>query len=151
MGEFNGAVLVDKKKIQSAIENYTSLRLGYLEEEKRCQDKLAGEVGTLTWWERFTSSDGDYDWYKVFYTRYANLFVIKDPKYYYSWLYKFYKVGLLTKETLDKYHLVEEYHNHCTKRNIVATLGVFTLVGDSIYLNEEQARFVAYFCGQGLL
>ena len=144
-------MLVDKKKIQSAIENYTTLRLDYLDEEKRCQDKLAEEVGTLTWWERFNCSNGDYDWYKVFRSRYTITISKKDHNYIGSWLYKFYKVGLLTKETLDKYHLVEEYHNHYTKRNIVATLGVFTLVGDSIYLNEEQARFVAYFCGQGLL
>lgn len=149
--EFNGAVLVDKKKIQSAIENYINLRLGYLEEEKRCQDKLAEGVGTLTWWERFNYTEGNPDWYKVFRNRYEISISREDHKYIGSWLYKFYKVGLLAKETLDKYHLVEEYHNHYTKRNIVATLGVFTLVGNSIYLNEEQARFVAHFCGQGLL
>lgn len=31
--EFNGAVLVDNKKIQSAIENYAVLVLDYLAEE----------------------------------------------------------------------------------------------------------------------
>ena len=47
MAGFNGAVLVDKKKIRSAIENYTTLKLDYLDVEKRCQDKLASEVNTL--------------------------------------------------------------------------------------------------------
>ena len=82
----------------------------------------------------------------MYYTKYYYTFLITTPEYASSWLYKFYEVGLLIEETLDKYFLVEEYHNHYTKCNIVATLGVFTLVGDSIYLNEEQARFVGYFC-----
>lgn len=148
---FNGAVKVDSNKIRSAIVNYTKLRLEYLDEEKRCQEVLAREVGTLTWWEKFKCNSDYYDWAKVYYTKYYYTFLITTPEYASSWLYKFYEVGLLIEETLDKYLLVEEYHNHYTKCNIVATLGVFTLVGDSIYLNEEQARFVGYFCDQELL
>ena len=66
-------------------------------------------------------------------------------------MYKFYKAGLLTEETLDKYRRVEGYHEHYTKCDIVKTLGTFVLVGEDIYLNEEQARFVGHFCDQELL
>lgn len=149
--EFNGAVLVDNKKIQSAVENYTKLRLDYLDEEKRCQDELASEINTLSRWELFKCNSDFYDWAKVYYTKYKPLSVSVSPELQGSWLYRFYKIGLLSKDALDKYRLVEEYANDYTKCRIVKTLGMFTLVGEPIYLNEEQARFVGYFCEQELL
>lgn len=149
--EFNGAVLVDKKKIRSAIDNYTTLKLDYLDVKKRCQDKLASEINTLSRWELFKCNSDFYDWTKVYYTKYGHLFVLASTEFRGSWLYRFYRINLLSSVTLHKYRLVEEYHEHFTKCNIVKTLGTFVLVGEDIYLNEEQARFVGHFCDQGLL
>lgn len=143
--EFNGSVLVDNKKIQSAIENYLEVKTEYLAEEKRCQEVLAAQIDTLSWWEKFWLADYD-DWGKVYHTKYDHLFVIRDHKYYGSWLYRFYKIGLLSKDTLDKYRSVEEYDSHWSKRNLAGTLETFISAGEPVYLNEEQAKFVVDFC-----
>lgn len=144
--EFNGAVLVDNKKIQSAIENYLEVKTEYLAEEKRCQEVLAAQIDTLSRWEKFWICKDYKDWAKVYHTKYANLFVIKDLKYHGSWLYRFYKIGLLSKHTLDKCRLVGEYDSLWGKGNLAGTLKTFISAGEPAYLNEEQAEFVVDFC-----
>lgn len=146
--EFNGAVLVDNHKIENALENYKLLKEEYLKIEKGCQDKLSEEVGDLTWWENF-KCDVSYDWKKVYLCRYEHLFEVKDPDFYFSYLYKFYKIGLITRETLYKYRAVEEYNNHYVKKEIYKTLKTLEQAGTTVYLNPEQADFVNTFYKRG--
>tara|TARA_S200002703_G_C3697206_1_gene214092 strand:- start:62 stop:520 length:459 start_codon:yes stop_codon:yes gene_type:complete len=143
--EFNGAVLVTNQKIENVLENYKILKEEYLKIEKYCQDELAAEVGDLTWWENFKCDSGCYDWAKVYLCKYSHLITIKDPDFYFSYLYKFYKIGLIDKETLYKYRTVEKYDNHYTKRDIYKTLKTLVQAGTPVYLNPEQADFVNTF------
>ena len=143
--EFNGAVLVTNQKIENALENYKLLKEEYLEIEKGCQDKLVEEVGDLTWWQNFKCDSRDKNWEKVYFCKYSHLITIKDPDFYFSYLYKFYKIGLIDNETLYKYRTVEKYDNHYTKKEIYKILKTLVKAGTPVYLNPEQAAFVNTF------
>lgn len=140
--EFNGAVLVSNRKIENALSNYTSLKREYEKEIKRCEDKLASQIGDLSWWDNFMCKDGDDDWFKVYKRKYKGWV----STYHKAWLYHFKEIGLVTESFHSKYEDIDLNHYYYEKE--VYTLRVLSRGGEPVYLNPAQASFVnGFFVG----
>lgn len=138
--EFNGAVLVANQKIENALKNYTSLKREYEKEIKRCEDKLASQLGDLSWWDNYICNDGDEDWFKVYKRKY-------NGQYYRcfsnNWLDNFQSVGLVSEESYKKLKDMGENCYRYTKQ--FWPLSSLIRAGTPVYLNPEQADFVNTF------
>lgn len=143
--EFNGAVLVDNQKIENALGNYKLLKEEYLEIEKGCQDKLAEEVDNLTWWENFKCDSRDKNWEKVYTQKYKGYV---SSIFYDDWIYKFWKIGLVSEESYKKFEGMGENYYYYIK--YFRPLGSLVKAGTPVYLNPEQADFVNTFYKENL-
>lgn len=138
--EFNGAVLVSNRKIENALNNYLSLKSEYEKEIKRCEDKLASQIGDLSWWDNFMYKDGDKDWFKVYERKYKGKYLRFWRN---TWLENFRSVGLVTMETYKVYEYIDDNLPYYGK--YASELKSLVQAGEPVYLNPSQASFVNKF------
>lgn len=138
--EFNGAVLVTNQKIENALENYKLLKGEYESEIARCEERLALEIGDLTWWNNFWKYSRYSDWVNVYihkYKGYVDSFGGND------WFYNFYKLGLVEETTFQKLRDISINHIYYHRKDV--SLTSLVQAGTPVYLNPEQADFVNTF------
>lgn len=143
--EFNGAVLVDNQKIENALENCSLLRLEYDLEISRCQEKLASQIGDLSWWDHIMCEGRRKKWEKVYLRKYNGYI---SSVFYDDWIYNFWKIGLVSEESYKKFEDMGENYYYYIK--YFRPLGSLVKAGTPVYLNPEQAGFVNTFYKKGV-
>ncbi len=138
--EFNGAVLVDNQKIENALGNYKLLKKEYDSEIVRCEEKLASQIGDLSWWDNFWKYKRYGDWANVYIHKYNGHV---SSVFYDDWIYNFWKIGLVSEESYKKFEDIGENYYYYLK--YLRPLGSLVKAGTPVYLNPEQAGFVNTF------
>ncbi len=138
--EFNGAVLVDNQKIENALRNCSLWNLEYDLEIARCEEKLASQIGDLSWWDKFLCNEGDKDWFKVYKRKYRGAYYRCFRN---NWLENFQSVGLISEESYKKFEDIgNNYYNYTEHFWPLSSL---IKAGTPVYLNPAQADFVNTF------
>ena len=136
---FDGAVLVDNKRIQNACDNYKVMdkeRDSYI---NNYITTLTKEFEDLSWWQKFWYEDCPVWGLEKF------QYVLKKKYgvgYRSNWtkdtLRGLYQGGVISEEDYDKLNF-GYYHN------IMVDLMTMVRCGEPVYLNPQQARFVNKF------
>ena len=136
---FDGAVLVDNRRIQNACDNYKVMSRERAEFINKFITILTQEFEGLSWWQKFCYNDDPIYGLEKF------RYVLKKKygvDYYSNWyehdLIGLYKGGVISQEDYDKLNF-GYYHN------IMVDLMTMVRCGEPVYLNPQQARFVNKF------
>tara|TARA_R110000744_G_scaffold279551_3_gene391757 strand:- start:858 stop:1289 length:432 start_codon:yes stop_codon:yes gene_type:complete len=131
MNNFNGAVMVDSKKIRDALY-WNKTYYNYNNKRMRELKKLAKEhVKSWSRLKRWFNNDGYYDDldFSIFVGKYVNMFDSLEDGYL--------SAGLIC----EKEHKVLRYHSYSCMGTYHDLLSMINC-GEPVYLNPEQARLV---------
>lgn len=136
--EFNGAVLVDNKKIKSACDSYRTWCNNYNKDIVPVARKVAEKYETLSWWTTMFDSKWDSEFYKVM----KHVYKINDFRK--SHLSALKEAGLIDYLLYDKYADIEDYLNP-SNSSMCSNLQSMIKCGEPAYLTPEQCKFVNMF------
>lgn len=136
--EFNGAVLVDNKKIRNACDSYRTWCNDYNKDIVPVARKVAEKYKTLSWWTTMFDSRWDSEFYKVM----KHVHKLNDFRK--SHLECLYMVELIGHSLYDKYADIEDYLSPSNSR-MCSNLQSMIKCGEPVYLTPEQCKFVNMF------